>query len=98
MCIRDRPYIEAEFKDGTREKIWCTFCEEQVDLDLTKEAVRNFMKDTLKNMCLKGASVIRLDAFAYAVKKKNTSCFFVEMCIRDRGSPVKKAISKFRPN
>ena len=29
-------------------------------------------------MCKKGASIIRLDAFAYAVKKANTSCFFVE--------------------
>ena len=29
-------------------------------------------------MCKKGASIIRLDAFAYAVKKADTSCFFVE--------------------
>lgn len=26
----------------------------------------------------KGAAVIRLDAFAYAVKKPDTSCFFIE--------------------
>lgn len=77
------PYIEAEFKDGTREKIWCTFCEEQIDLDVSKEAVRQFIRDTLKNMCRRGASIIRLDAFAYAVKKADTSCFFIEPDIWD---------------
>lgn len=29
-------------------------------------------------MCRHGASIIRLDAFAYAVKKPDTSCFFIE--------------------
>lgn len=77
------PYIEAEFKDGTKEKIWCTFCEEQIDLDVSREAVRQFIRDTLQNMCRRGASIIRLDAFAYAVKKADTSCFFVEPDIWD---------------
>lgn len=30
------------------------------------------------DMCRHGASIIRLDAFAYAVKKADTNCFFVE--------------------
>lgn len=77
------PYIEAEFKDGTKEKVWCTFCEEQIDLDVTKEATKKFVRDTLKNMCKRGASIIRLDAFAYAVKKQDTSCFFIEPDIWD---------------
>jgi sucrose phosphorylase len=77
------PYIEVEFKDGTKEKIWCTFCEEQIDLDVTKEATKQFIRDTLKHMCKQGASVIRLDAFAYALKKADTSCFFIEPDIWD---------------
>lgn len=72
------PYIEAEFADGSREKVWCTFCEEQIDLDVTKEKTREFIKKTLIDMCSHGAAVIRLDAFAYAVKKAGTSCFFIE--------------------
>ncbi|MGN1404123.1 MAG: sucrose phosphorylase [Ruminococcus sp.] len=72
------PYIEAEFADGTKEKVWCTFCEEQIDLDVTKEKTKAFIRDTLKSMCRHGAAVIRLDAFAYAVKKADTSCFFIE--------------------
>jgi sucrose phosphorylase len=72
------PYIEVEFKDGTKEKVWCTFCEEQIDLDVSKEKTKKFIRDTLKEMCSHGASVIRLDAFAYAIKKADTSCFFIE--------------------
>lgn len=72
------PYTEVVFGDGSTEKIWCTFCEEQIDLDVRKEAVRRFFKVTLRDMCSHGASIIRLDAFAYAVKKEDTNCFFVE--------------------
>ena len=72
------PYIEAEFSDGSKEKIWCTFCEEQIDLDVSKEKTKSFIRNTLKEMCRHGASVIRLDAFAYAIKKADTSCFFIE--------------------
>ncbi|MGN1116789.1 MAG: sucrose phosphorylase, partial [Candidatus Ornithomonoglobus sp.] len=72
------PYIDVEFADETRDKVWCTFCEEQIDLDVTKEKTRQFIKETLIDMCRHGAAVIRLDAFAYAVKKPDTSCFFIE--------------------
>lgn len=72
------PYIDVLFADGTTEKVWCTFCEEQVDLDVKKEAVKEFIKTTLSEMCKKGASMIRLDAFAYAIKEIDTNCFFVE--------------------
>lgn len=58
------PYIEAEFEDGSKEKIWCTFCEEQIDLDVTKDKTKEFIRRTLKDMCRHGAAVIRLDAFA----------------------------------
>lgn len=72
------PYIDAKFEDGTTEKLWCTFCEEQVDLDVRSETTKRFIRDNLLNMCRRGASIIRLDAFAYAIKKADTNCFFVE--------------------
>lgn len=72
------PYVEAEFADGSKEKIWCTFCEEQIDLDVTKKKTKDFIIKTLKDMCKRGAAIIRLDAFAYAIKKADTNCFFVE--------------------
>ena len=72
------PYIDVTFADGSEEKIWCTFDEEQVDLDVTKQATLDFIRENLVNLCENGASIIRLDAFAYATKKENTECFFVE--------------------
>ncbi len=72
------PYINAEFEDGTTEKIWCTFDSEQVDLNVSSEVTKKFIEHSLLNMANKKASIIRLDAFAYAIKKCGTSCFFVE--------------------
>ena len=72
------PYVEAEFAYGSKEKVWCTFCEEQIDLDVTKKDTKDFIIKTLKDMCKRGAAIIRLDAFDYAIKKADTNCFFVE--------------------
>jgi len=88
------PYIEAEFSDGTTEKIWCTFCEEQIDLDITKSVTQKFIKKTLKDMCSHGAAVIRLDAFAYAVKKAGTNCFFVEPDTSELLYEIEKTVSE----
>lgn len=88
------PYIEAEFSDGSKEKVWCTFCEEQIDLDVTKEKTKEFIRNTLKNMCRHGASVIRLDAFAYAVKKADTSCFFIEPDIWELLYEIEKIVKE----
>jgi len=72
------PYVDVEFEDGTTEKIWSTFDSEQIDLNIKSEVTRKFFYDTLVNMVKNKASVIRLDAFAYATKKVGTNCFFVE--------------------
>lgn len=70
------PYIEAHFADGTQDKVWCTFSEDQIDLDVSQPEVLEFIDETLDFMADHGAAVIRLDAFAYAVKKPGGSCFF----------------------
>jgi len=72
------PYIDVLFKDGTKDKIWCTFDEEQIDLDVKTGTTKKFFKNNLEFLCNSGASIIRLDAFAYVTKKENTNCFFVE--------------------
>jgi len=72
------PYIDVEFADGTTDKIWCTFDEEQIDLDVKSKTTRRFFKDNLEFLSKHGASIIRLDAFAYVTKRENTNCFFVE--------------------
>lgn len=72
------PCVELTFADGSTEKIWCTFSEEQIDLNVNHPVTREFIERTIRFMCEQGAKIIRLDAFAYAIKKADTSCFFVE--------------------
>jgi sucrose phosphorylase len=72
------PCYEVTFKDGTKEKVWCTFSDEQIDLNVQTEATKEFIRQNTGLLCGMGASIIRLDAVAYAVKKPGTSCFFVK--------------------
>lgn len=72
------PYVTAHFADGTREPVWCTFSEEQIDLNMDSGEGRRFLEENIRFLARHGAKLIRLDAFAYAVKKAGTSCFFVE--------------------
>lgn len=72
------PYIDVTFNDGSIEKIWCTFDEEQIDLNCYHEFTKKWMKENLELLASKNVAVIRLDAFAYATKKPGTNCFFIE--------------------
>ena len=72
------PCEVVQFADGTEEKIWCTFDSEQMDLDLRSQVTWDYVEETLKSLIRHGAAQIRLDAFAFATKKENTSCFFLE--------------------
>lgn len=72
------PYIDITFEDGTSEKLWCTFSEEQIDLNVKTKTTQDFNKENLEFLAQNGASIIRLDAFAYAIKKPDTNCFFIE--------------------
>ncbi len=39
------PFQTVEFADGTTEEVWNTFGEEQIDLDVTKEVVKEFIRN-----------------------------------------------------
>ncbi len=72
------PYVLAHFADGSEEKVWCTFDEEQIDINVQSEAGRKFLRDNLTALASHGVAMVRLDAFAYATKRADTNCFFVE--------------------
>lgn len=72
------PYVTARFADGTEEAVWCTFSEEQIDLNMESAEGRQFLEDNIRFLARHGAKLIRLDAFAYATKQADTNCFFVE--------------------
>lgn len=72
------PITMIEHPDGSGEALWCTFSEEQIDIDVNSETGRLFLEDNLRSLCERGISMLRLDAFAYVTKKPGTNCFFVE--------------------
>ncbi|WP_307976583.1 sucrose phosphorylase [uncultured Streptococcus sp.] len=84
------PMQEIVFADGSKGHLWNTFGEEQIDLDVTKQVTMDFIKKTIENLAANGCDLIRLDAFAYAVKKLDTNDFFVEPEIWDLLDSVQK--------
>jgi len=72
------PMRAITFADGTKRNIWFTFGDDQVDLNLETEEGLAFLEENLRFLSAQGAAMIRLDAFAYATKVKDTDCFFVE--------------------
>lgn len=72
------PKQEILFSDGSKEFLWNTFGEEQIDLDVTKAVTMDFIRETITHLVANGCALIRLDAFAYAIKQLDTNDFFVE--------------------
>lgn len=89
------PFQELVFADGEKTQVWNTFGEEQIDLDVTKAVTKQFIRDTLQDMAGHGCSLIRLDAFAYAVKKLDTNDFFVEPEIWELLEEVRDEAAKY---
>ena len=90
------PFQTIQFEDGSTEEVWNTFGEEQIDLDVNKAIVKEFIRETIKDMASHGCSLIRLDAFAYAVKKLDTNDFFVEPEIWDLLDEVRAEAAKYQ--
>ncbi len=72
------PYSVIQRADGSREKIWCTFDYEQIDLDVTSPKTKEIVRNFLIRLARTQARMIRMDAFAYTTLKLGTSCFFLE--------------------
>ncbi len=67
---------------GEVETVWATFgtadWSEQIDLDVTSTATREFLASWLRGFAGHGVRVVRLDAIGFVIKKPGTSCFMVE--------------------
>ncbi len=90
------PYIEVTFNDGTREKIWCTFGDDQMDLNIHNDVTWQYIKDNLQVLAGHGAALVRLDAFAYTPKKVGGTCFFEEPEIWEMLNRVEKILSPYQ--
>ena len=75
------PYTLIERPDGSREKVWCTFDYEQIDLDYASPVTREVMRKFLIRLARSRPKMIRLDAFAYTTIELGTNCFFREPAV-----------------
>jgi len=79
---RPTPFSEYRLRSGETARVWTTFGHEdpseQIDLDLESPAAMRLLIRTLESLRAHGVRGIRLDAIGYAIKRRGTSCFFVE--------------------
>jgi len=76
------PKRSFTLENGERVNLWCTFFEEQVDINPHAPETQRYYERNLKKIA-SFVPMIRFDAFAYASKVPGTSCFFVEPEIWD---------------
>ena len=80
------PILMVQFPDGTKHPYWNTFYQEehypqylgQMDLNIQSPEVWTFYRETLAKIASYGASIVRLDAFAYAPKAPGRKNFLNE--------------------
>ena len=80
---RAEPFSEFLIKKtGQMEKIWTTFGKkspsEQIDLDVTSPITKELFIRFMENFKENGVKIVRLDAVGYVIKKRGSTCFFVE--------------------
>ena len=72
------PFREIAFANGESGRVWCTFTEQQIDLDFSSEQTHALIEDNIAFLAARGVKLFRLDAFGYTTKQIGTSCFLVE--------------------
>jgi len=89
------PWLTIRFSSGKERRLWCTFSDEQIDIDIASEEGLKLFIDTIKQLSSVGIKMIRLDAVGYITKKRGTSCFMVEPEIWERLETLKNIASKY---
>lgn len=72
------PFREVTFANGETGRVWCTFTENQIDLNYESELTFQLMESYIRFLTARGVKLLRLDAFGYTTKRIGTSCFLVE--------------------
>ena len=71
------PFTTFKLWDGTTKRIWTTFTNHQVDLDVESPKTRLLMQQFIDTLVANGANLIRLDAVGYTVKRPHTNSFLI---------------------
>jgi sucrose phosphorylase len=90
------PVLAIKLKDGTDVPIWCTFSDQQIDINPFSDEGWQFIKSSLKHLCEKGQTkLIRLDAFGYVTKRAGTSCFMQEPGVWELLDRIKQVVKPY---
>ncbi len=76
QVVRPRPtplFTKVQTVNGERE-VWCTFGEDQVDLNYANPEVLYAMIRVLRDHVRRGVTLFRMDAVAFVWKESGTSC------------------------
>ncbi|RKM59098.1 sucrose phosphorylase [Butyrivibrio sp. XB500-5] len=102
------PILMVTMPDGKKVPYWNTFYQEvkntpqgikylgQMDLNIKSDLVWEFYDDTLHKISDYGASIVRLDAFAYAPKEPGEKNFLNEPGTWDLLSKVRELADKYK--
>jgi sucrose phosphorylase len=80
---RTEPFSDFTIEEtGKVEKVWTTFGKstpsEQIDMDINSPIARQLLTTFMTNFHNQHVKIVRLDAVGYVIKKRGTTCFFVE--------------------
>lgn len=59
------PFREVDFSGEGQGRVWCTFTEQQIDLDYRSPQTYKLMEENIAFLCTRGVKLVRLDAFGY---------------------------------
>lgn len=97
---RNNPFSEFTIKKtGKEEKVWTTFGKttpsEQIDLDVHSPVTNKLITKYMNNFSQNHVKIVRLDAVGYVIKKRGTSCFFIEPDIYEYLAWIRRLASSF---
>ncbi|MBA6349711.1 MULTISPECIES: sucrose phosphorylase [unclassified Colwellia] len=78
---RPRPgscFTHFSLPNNESADFWTTFTDNQIDIDVTSEIGKAYLKRILTTFSENNIKMIRLDAAGYALKKAGTSCFMLD--------------------
>lgn len=80
---RKEPFSDFTIEaTGQLTRLWTTFGKgapsRQIDIDVNSTIARDLLTEFMTTLSGNGVQIVRLDAVGYVIKKRGTTCFFVE--------------------
>lgn len=74
----DGCFTPYQLASGETIDFWTTFTSNQIDIDVTSNAGRQYIDNVIEKFATNNIKLVRLDAAGFAIKQAGTSCFMLE--------------------